>query len=137
MGFSLDKNSVIELKKAGISDETILSMVKEKTIETAVFSIQEILELKNAGISDETIRLLITEGSFLENSEPITYGKDIRSIQYVTTEDIIMLKKAGVSNDTIRAVIIYGSKDISAGERDKAWYMLQNMGILFDRRKKK
>ncbi len=134
VGLCLDGKDIIRLKKGGISDETIQLMVREKTIETCAFTIQEILDLKNAGLKDKTIRMLIKDGSFMKDAEPIVYGKDIRSIRFTTVKDIIELKDAGVSDEVIQAIIIFGSRDVNDIERDKAWEMLKHMGIMIDMR---
>jgi hypothetical protein len=132
-GLSLKNEAIILLKKAAISDQTIELIIREKIIETCAFTLQEILDLKTAGISDETIQMIIKEGSFMKSSEPIVYGKDIRPIKFTTAKDIVELKHAGVSDEIIQAIIIYGSKDSSDIDREKAWDMLRNMGIILDR----
>jgi len=134
MGLSLDSEGIIRLKEAGISDETIQLIVKEKSIETCALTVHEILSLKKAGLSDKTIQMLIREGSFLKDREPIIYGKEIKSIKFVTIKDIIELKDAGLSDEVIQAIIIYGSRDVDEEERKKAWEMLENMGIVIDMR---
>ena len=91
--FGLNSESIVRLKKAGLSDTTIQLMVREKTVETAAFSVQEIIDLKKAGLTEKTIQMLIQEGSFLKDTAPIVYGKDIRSIEFSTAQDIIELKK--------------------------------------------
>ncbi|MCD6274217.1 MAG: hypothetical protein J7K30_15595 [Deltaproteobacteria bacterium] len=132
--FCMSADDMIRLKKNGISDETVQVIIKEKALETCLFSVDEIVELRNAGISDETVRMLVSEGSFIRNTEPVIYGKDIRSIKFTTAGDIIDLKKAGVSEETLRAIIIYGSRNGSKDEREKAWDMLKSMGIIVDLR---
>ena len=110
-------------------------MVREKTTETCAFTVQEIIDLKKAGLSDETIQALLREGSFLKDREPVVYGKDIRSINFTTAKDIVWLRDAGVSDETIRAIILVGSGHATGDEREKAWEMLRNMGIIIDTRK--
>ena len=131
----LDSQDIVSLKKAGISDETIQIMVEEKTIETCAFTVQGIIDLKKAGISNETIQMVVKSGSFMKDTEPIIYGKDIKSIKFTTAKDIIELKEAGLSDDVIRAIIVYGSRDENDLEREKAWEMLKNLGIVLDKRK--
>ena len=134
-GLCLDGNEIIRLRQAGIGDDTIQLMVKEKTTETCAYTVQEIIDLKKAGLTDETIQTLIREGSFLKDRAPVVYGKDIRSINFTTAKDIVWLKDAGVSDETIRAIILVGSDHATAAEREKAWEMLRNMGIIIDTRK--
>jgi len=131
----LKSEDIILLKKAFISDQTIELIIREKVIETCAFTVQEILDLKTAGISNKTIQMIIKEGSFMKSSEPIVYGKDIRHIKFTTAKDIIELKNAGVSDEIIQTIIIFGSKDSNDIEREKAWSMLQSMGIFLDMRK--
>lgn len=133
-GLCLESSDIIKLKKAGITEETIQLIVKEKIIETCAFTVQEILDLRNAGLSEKTIRMVIEEGSFMKDAGVVVYGRDIRSIKFATIHDIIELKDAGVSEETIRAIIEYGSKDEDDVEREKAWDMLKNMGIIVDMR---
>ena len=89
--------SKFELKNAKLTDETIELVMREKVVETCAFTVEEILALKKAGLSDKTIQMLITEHSFMKASEPILYGKDIRSIKFTTASDLIELKNAGLS----------------------------------------
>jgi hypothetical protein len=127
-GSGLDGESMVRLKKAGIGDATIQVIVREKAIETAAFSVQEIVDMKTAGLSEETIRMVVKENSFLKNAEPIVYGKQIRSIRFTTVQDIIELKKTGVSDDVIRAIItVVGNSNES--EREKALDLLESMDI--------
>ncbi|MBL0732101.1 MAG: hypothetical protein JJW03_04520 [Desulfosarcina sp.] len=130
----MSADDMIRLKQHGISDETLQVIVREKALETCLFSVGEIVELRKAGISDDTVRMLVSEGSFIRNAEPVIYGKDIRSVKFTTADDIIDLKKAGVSEETLRAIIIYGSHNASKDEREKAWDMLKSMGIIVDLR---
>ena len=131
-GLCLEGDDIIRLKKAGVSDRTIQLMVEEKTIRTVAFTVQEIIDFKHAGLSDETIGTLIREGSFIKDRLPIVYGRDIRSIGFTTAKDIIDLKKEGVSDEIVRAIIVFGSRGTNDTDREKAWKMLNNMGIVVD-----
>ena len=62
---ALSGSDIVELKKAGISDETIQIIAEEKIIETAAFSVDDIVKMKQAGLGEETLRMLIRESSFL------------------------------------------------------------------------
>jgi hypothetical protein len=44
----LNSESIVRLKEAGLGDTTIQLMIREKTVETAAFSVQEIIDLKNS-----------------------------------------------------------------------------------------
>ncbi|MDY6880767.1 MAG: hypothetical protein V2J25_16385 [Desulfatiglans sp.] len=131
-GFCLESNDIVRMKKAGVAEEVIRLMVEEKSAQTAAFTAQEIIDLHQAGLSDETLQVLIREGSFLKDRAPIVYGRDIRSIEFTTAKDIVELKKAGVSDDIVRAIILFGSRGASDADRERAWEMLKNMGIVVD-----
>ena len=134
-GICLNSADITRLKKAEISDQTIELMMQQKVIETCAFTIDEILDLKKAGLSEKTIQMVIKEGSFMQEAEPIVYGRDIRPSNFMTANDIIQLKNAGLSDKTIQAIIIFGARDANDVEREKAWEMLRNMGIFIDLRK--
>ena len=133
-GLCLDGNDLVNLKKCGISDQVIQSIIKERTIETCAFTVREIIELKQAGLSNKTIMMLVKEGSFLKDRKPVFYGKELRSIKLTTARDIIELKHAGISDGIIQAIIIYGSRNVSDKDRENAWGMLKNMGMILDMR---
>ena len=129
----LNSESIVRLKEAGLSGATIQLMVREKTVETAAFSVQEIIDLKKAGLSEKTIQMLIQEGSFLKDTAPIVYGKDVRSIEFSTARDIIELKKAGISDEIIQAIIHVASESTDS-ERQQAYDLLKKMEIRVDLR---
>jgi hypothetical protein len=129
----LNSESIVRLKQAGVSDKTIQLMAREKVVETAAFSVQEIIDMKKAGLSEKTIQMVIREGSFLKDTAPIIYGKDVRSIEFTTAADIIALKNAGVSNDVIQAIITVVGDSTDAERRD-AYRLLENMEIRVDLR---
>ena len=131
--FGLKGDSIVRLKKAGVSDATIQLMVREKVVETAAFSVQEIINMKKAGLSEKTIQMVIQEGSFLKDTAPIIYGKDVQSIEFTTTDDIIALKNAGVSNEVIQAIITVVGESTDTDRRD-AYRLLENMQIRVDLR---
>ncbi|MBI5579400.1 MAG: hypothetical protein HY895_09635 [Deltaproteobacteria bacterium] len=134
MAFGLDAKDAVRLKKAGVSDQTLEVMAKEKTIETAAFTVDEILAMKAAGIGEGTLQTILAEGSFLKDREPIVYGKDLRSIRFTTAADIIELKKAGVSDDVLQAIVAASRRD-SDVDRDAALNLLRDMGIWVDVRR--
>ena len=133
VALGLESEDIVRLKKAGLEDETIRLLIREKSIETGAFTTQEILALKKAGLKDETIRLLVKENSFLKDREPIVYGKDVRPIKLTSSEDIIRLKNAGVSDDVIKAILTALNSQ-NADERDRAWRMLESLEIRIDKR---
>ena len=129
----LNSESIIRLKDAGVSDATIQIMVREKVVETAAFSVQEIIDMKKAGISEKTIQMVIKEGSFLKDTAPIIYGKDVRSIEFTTARDVIELKKAGISDEVIQA-ILYVVGESTDSQRKNAYDLLEDMEIRVDLR---
>jgi hypothetical protein len=132
-GFCLDAVDIVKLSNAGVNDETIQTIKREKIIETCAFTVQEILELKGAGLSNATIRKVLESASFMKDAEPIEYGKDIRPIKFSSVKDIIDLKQAGISDEVIQA-IVSGTKEVhNQEEYNRAWKMLENMGIIIDK----
>ena len=132
-GWTLSGEGIADLKKAGVSDETIQLMVAERVIETAAFSVDDIVKMKMAGVSDETLRMLIKEGSFLKNSGPIVYGQATRSIHFTSAQDVIALKKAGLSDAVIQAVIA-ASAERYYSQQEEAFDLLRDMDIRLDLR---
>jgi len=133
-GLCISGEEIIKLKKAGISDETIKLMVKEKTIETSAFTAEEIVNLKKAGVSDKTIQMLLKEGSFMKNAGTVVYGKDIRPLKFATVKDIIKLKNSGLTEKTIQAIISVTGKTGDDIQREKAWEMLKSMEIHIEKK---
>jgi hypothetical protein len=129
----LNGEGILRLKKAGVSDTTIQIMVREKVVETAAFSVQEIIDMKKAGLSEKTIQMVIQEGSFIKDTAPIIYGKDVRSIEFTTARDVIELKKAGISDEVIQA-ILYVVGESTDSQRKNAWKLLRDMEIWVDLR---
>ena len=77
--------------------------------------------------------MLIREGSFLKNTEPIVYGETTRSIRFTSPQDIIELKKAGLSDEIIQSVIaVSGERYYS--QREEALDILRNTFIRVDLR---
>ena len=130
----LNSESIVRLKEAGLSDATIQLMIREKTVETAAFSVQEIIDLKKAGLKEKTIQMLIQEGSFLKDTAPIVYGKNIRPIEFSTAEDIIELKKAGISDEVIKAIIQVVGQSTDSQQQQQAYDLLKRMKIRIDLR---
>ena len=131
--FPLDSEEIVQLTKAGISGETIQTMIDEKVIETCAFTVPGILDLKKSGLSDEAIRGIIKKGSFMKDSGPVVYGDGTKSIKALSPEDVVELKKAGVSDDVIDS-IVSGSFNRDDEEHRRAWRMLDNMGLIIDGR---
>jgi hypothetical protein len=132
----MESQDIKRLKEAGISGETISLIISEKVIETCAFRVNEIIELKRAGFDKKTMQKIIKEGSFLKDDNTIVYGKNIKSLKMTTITDVIELKNNGLSEETIRAIIDYSSQSTSKEDRERAWEMLKNMGILIEKGKK-
>ncbi|RLA92057.1 MAG: hypothetical protein DRG25_06880 [Deltaproteobacteria bacterium] len=135
-GFCLTGTEIARLKQAGVSESTIGLMVREKTTETGAFTVEEVLALKEAGLGEEAIQKLIKAGSFLQNRGVIVYGEDLKPLSLSTTKDIIELKKAGLGDEIIKAVITFCGSEAEEEEREKAWEMLKNTGIIIDFRRR-
>ena len=130
---ALSGKGVVQLKQAGVSDQTIEVIAKEKVIETAAFSIADIVAMKKAGVGETTLQLLVKEGSFLRNSAPIVYGDSTRSIRFTSVQDVIELKQAGLSDEVIQAIIaVTGERYYS--QQEEAFDLLRGMGIILDTR---
>jgi hypothetical protein len=125
---AMPTNALVALKQAGLGDRVIQAVAREKVIETAAFTVDELIQLKQAGMTDETMEILVTERSFMKQSQPIVYGRSIKPLHLSSVQDLIELKQSGVSDDVIRAIVL-----ASSGRRDEgyeqAWEMLNRMGI--------
>lgn len=126
--WSLSGQNVAQLKKAGLSDQTIQVIAREKVIETAAFSVDDIVKMKKAGVSEATIRVILKEGSHLKNSDPVVYGRSTQTVRNISPEEIINLKNNGVSDEAIQSVI-KASRSDDEQERERAWRMLENMRL--------
>jgi hypothetical protein len=135
-GWGISGEDIHRLNKAGLGADTIQLIIREKVIETCAFTVQELIDLKTqARLSEKTIQTLISEGSFLKDRSPVVYGQDVKPVSMATVADIIELKRAGISDDIIQAIIIFRSESRSESDREKAWQMLNKMGIVVDTRK--
>ena len=127
-GATVTGKDIVELKKAGVSDQSLQLIVKEKVLETAAFSVDDIVNMKKAGVSEKTLRVLIKQGSFMGNAKPIVYGSSTQSNRHMSPQDVINLKNKGISDNVIQSMI-EGSKSADDKERERAWRMLDNMDL--------
>ena len=97
----MDANDVVRLKEAGVGDAVIEALVREKSLETAAFTVDEIVKMTKAGVGDGTMVKMIEEKSFIRGEKEVTYGKDMRPATRATVSDIMELKKAGISDEVI------------------------------------
>jgi hypothetical protein len=134
--WGISAEDINRLTRAGISGDMIQLIIKEKVIETCAFTVDELIDLKTkAKLSDKTMQVLISEGSFLKDRAPVVYGQDIKPLSLTSVDDIIKMKQAGISDEVIQAVIVSGSASQNGSDKEKAWQMLNNMGIVVDSRK--
>lgn len=134
-GFCLDSNDIAKLREAGVDAETIQVIIKEKIIETCAFTVDEIVDLKNAGLGNAAVRTVIESASFMNDVESIEYGEGINALRFTTVEDLIDLKNAGISDEVIQS-IVSGIMDDDIEGHQSEWKMLEEMGIIIDRRKR-
>lgn len=134
VGWALSAKDAVRLKKAGVSEATLEIIAREKVIETAAFTAEEIEAMKAAGIGEEALQAILSAGSFLRERAPVVYGRDLRSINFTTAQDIIELKKAGVSDAVLEAVVAVSRRDADT-DRDQAYRLLREMGIEVDVRR--
>ncbi|VBB42514.1 hypothetical protein TRIP_B200654 [uncultured Desulfatiglans sp.] len=133
----LGSDELIALRRAGLSDAAIQTIIQEKVVETAAFSVEEIVDMKRAGFSDALVQTIVREGSFMKDAEPVVYGRNLSPVTMTTVQDLIELKKSGFSDEVIQAVIQAGSDRTEASEREKAWEMLREMGVVIDERRRR
>ncbi|MFZ0243754.1 MAG: hypothetical protein WAL90_19095 [Desulfobacterales bacterium] len=132
-GHGFESRDILRLKQAGIADETLRVLIREKSVETGAFTIDEILALKKAGVADATLRMLIAEQSFLKDRQPVIYGRLLHPLRFTSIQDVIQLKEAGLS-DAVIVAILNVLREENPQARQKAWDMLNSMGILVDQR---
>ena len=133
VGSGLESRDIVRLKQAGVTDETVRVLIREKSLETGAFKVDDILTLKKAGLSEATLRMLIAEHSFLKDRQPVVYGEQLHAIKFTSVQDVIRLKENGLSDTVIQAILRVLQEDNSA-DSQKAWDMLNSMGILIDKR---
>ncbi len=128
---AMSVETMVELKKAGLSDATIQMAAREKVIETVAFTAEELIQLKQAGFEERTIQILIQERSFMRGPQKIVYGQDTRPLRLSSVNDIIALKDAGMSDDVIQAIVrVAGSRKDE--DYYRSWEMLENMNLEVD-----
>jgi len=133
--FGLSTEQIFRLKQAGLSQETIRLMIREKSNETCSLTVEEAINLKKAGIDEDLIQTIIKEGSFINGQKEIIYGKTTRDITHITIDDVIRLKRAGISDDTIKEIVTYGKRTPEEREREEILELLKHFGIIIDKRK--
>lgn len=132
-GIAGSGDALVRLKAAGFDDQTIEAIVREKTVETAAFSVDELIRLKSAGFKASTLQALIRSRSFLRDRNPIVYGADVKPVRLASVSDIIELKKTGIGDDVIEE-IIRSASDPAGYDRERAYRLLDGMEIRIDTR---
>ena len=92
--FAFSNQDMIELKKAGFTDEVIRLMTKP----TRSLQAKDIIELKKGGLSEDAIKKMILEDLI---EQPSPKGADKRLV----AEEILKLKKSGVKDETIQKML--------------------------------
>ncbi|SPD72665.1 hypothetical protein PITCH_A1470014 [uncultured Desulfobacterium sp.] len=132
-GVCLDSEDIIRLKRAQVDDETLQLIVQERVIETCSLSVDDIVFLKKSGIANRTIRSIIESKSSVSSPDEIEYGEGINNIRSISVKDIVYLKDNGISDEVIQSIVSRSGDADDAQER-KAWEMLENMGVVIDKR---
>ena len=128
----MDPDDVVRLKEAGVGDAVIETLVREKSLETAAFTVEGILKMKKAGVEDGAMVKIIEEKSFIRGREEVTYGKDMRPATRATVSDIMELKKAGISDGVISTIVENQAIDPTIEEQRRAMEILKHMGLIID-----
>ncbi len=123
--WALSGQNVAELKKAGVSDQTIQVIARENVIETAAFSVDDIVAMKKAGVGEKALRMIIKDGAFTKRPGTVVYGRSTQTVRNISPEEIINLKASGVSDEVLQSVI-EASRSDDQQDRDRAWRMLEN-----------
>ena len=132
---ALDGASLVRLKRAGVSDAAIEVLVRERAIETAAFSVEEIIAMKAAGMGDAALQAVVVAGSFMRDREPVVYGNEMKPLALSSPADLIALKQAGVSDEVLQAIALVSRGGSDAFERQQALEILRNSGIWVDLRR--
>lgn len=132
-GVCLEAEDIIRLKRVQVDDETIQLIVRERVVETCSLSVDDVVSLKKAGIGNRTIRSIIESQSSVSSTDEIEYGQGINNIRSISVKDIVYLKDNGISDEVIQSIVSRSGDADDAQER-KAWEMLENMGVVIDKR---
>ena len=131
---ALDPNDMARLTKAGIGGKVIQTIIDEKAIETCAFTVDEIIDLKKSGLSDDAIDGIIRKGSFTKGPQKVVYGNTTKTLKSISPEDMVKLKEAGISDEVLKE-IAKGNVNQDDIEHQRAWDMLDSMGLLVDGRR--
>ncbi len=132
--WALNPADMARLTRAGLSGKVIQTIMDEKAIETCAFTVDQIIDLKKSGMSDQTIEDIIKKGSFMNGPQKVVYGDSTKTLKNISPEEMVKLKKAGISDDVLRE-IAKGNMEKGDPEYQRAWDMLDSMGVLVDSRR--
>jgi len=134
LGFCMTDKDMLTLRKNGISPATIQLLTREKTIETGMMTIQGVVDLKHSGVNEKNLQEMIRGSAETSAGGPARYGTEAGKLKIRTPKDILTLKNAGVSDEVIVAALQDASENMNRDDREKAWTMLQKMGLIVDGR---
>jgi hypothetical protein len=128
----MDPDAVVRLKAAGAGDAVIAALVREKSIETAAFTVDELVKMKAAGVSDDALVNMIEDKSFIRGKQEVVYGEDVRPATRATVSDLMKLKEAGISEDVINTIVERQAVDPNIAQERRALEILKDMNLLID-----
>lgn len=117
---ALSSQDIIDLKRAGVDDQTINQIIRYQADITGLITVQEVIRLKREGVSNEVIRALASSGD--NGKKTKVYGNHVDQIKEISTKDLIKLKEAGFDDELIKAVIRI--------QREESWPILFDLGII-------
>ena len=128
----MDPDAVVRLKEAGAGDAVLEALVREKSLETAAFTLDELVKMKNAGVGDDALVKMIEEKSFVSGKKEVVYGEDVRPATHATVQDILKLKEKGISDEVINTIVKNQAVDPTIEEHRRAMQILKDMNLLID-----
>lgn len=128
----MDPDAVVRLKEAGAGDVVLEALVREKSLETAAFTVDELVRMKAAGVGDEALVKMIKERSFVSGKKEVVYGEDVRPATRATVQDILKLKEKGISDEVINTIVQNQAVDPTIEEHRRAMQILKDMNLLID-----
>jgi hypothetical protein len=129
---AMDPDAVVRLKEAGVGDGVLEALVREKSLETAAFTVDEIVNMKKAGVGDDALVKMIEGKSFVRGEKEVVYGEDVRPATRATVNDIMKLKDAGISDEVINTIVKNQAVDPNDEEQRRAMELLKEMNLLID-----
>jgi len=130
--YGMDPDAVVRLKEAGAGDAVLEALVREKSLETAAFTVDELVRMKNAGVGDDALVKMIEEKSFVSGKKEVVYGEDVRPATRATVQDILKLKDKGISDEVINTIVKNQTVDPTIEEHRRAMQILKDMNLLID-----